>query len=159
MNWVVPPACFIQHISVLFLNLWTCLFDFFLFMHYGTSSQKKAAVICIFWPSISVIFPPTMASDSSNKYRQKNIVGLILNSILATWECRGAAVSESAALKEMTCTQGPTSWHSEIICRSWGGVDHFLYQPACREILVHSDVLTHPRQSLSNPGVCIFSLK
>lgn len=132
---------------------------FFLFMYYGTSSQKKAAVICIFWPSISVIFPPTMASERSNKYRQKNIVGLILNSILATWECRGAAISESAALKEMTCTQGPTSWHSEIICRSWGGVDHFLYRPARREILVHSDVLTHPRQSLSNPGVCIFSLK
>lgn len=43
------------------------------------------------------------------KLKKKKIYIAGLNSILAAEECREAAVSESTALKEMTCTQGLTS--------------------------------------------------
>lgn len=72
--------------------------------------------------------------------------------------CRGAAVAENAASEEMTCTQGLASWHSEIICQPWGGVDHFLYCLACGEILVRVYVHTHPATPLHPCRVCFFPL-
>lgn len=129
--------------TMMFLTFYCVPFVFY----YILWEIKRTAVILILWLGVSIIL-----LQSPND-------GLILCLILAAWEFRGAAVSESAALKEMTCTLGLTSWHSEIICQSWGGVDRFLYQWARREILVHSDVLTHPTTSFHLRSVYFFSLK